>query len=159
MLQEPDAQGFCQPFAALVLSEIARTDRAAPWMSPQQRAQMVEVAAAYLESVRDYCGFDPIEGWRHGIAHGSDWLMQLALNPELDRAQLGCMLTSVASQVVPESRHSYVFGGPGRLARPVLYIARRGVLDEAASSAWLEALPARIGEPSLAYADAAWLAR
>ncbi|HEX7804162.1 MAG TPA: DUF2785 domain-containing protein [Pseudoxanthomonas sp.] len=159
MLREPDAEGFRQPFAALVLSEVARTDRIAPWMTPAERVTMVDRAVAYLRSVQDYRGYDNAQGWRHGVAHGSDWLMQLALNPALERPQLESMLAAIASQAVPESAHAYVFGEPGRLARPVLYIAKRGVLADADWSAWFLGLPARIGEREKAYSDTAWLAR
>lgn len=159
MLKEPDADGFRRPFAALVLSEVARTDRITPWMSPKERATMVDAAVDYLESVRDYRGYDDVRGWRHGVAHGSDWLMQLALNPALERAQLDPMLKAVADQAVPESAHAYVFGEPGRLARPVLYLAKRGWLSEAEWIAWFGELPARLGDPAKAYADSAWLAR
>lgn len=159
MLQAPDTEGFARPFAALVLSEVARTDRIAPWMTPAERVSMVDQATAYLRSVQDYRGFDNAQGWRHGVAHGSDWLMQLALNPALERAQLESMLAAIAAQAVPESAHAYVFGEPGRLARPVLYIAKRGVLADADWSAWFLGLPARIGEREKAYSDTAWLAR
>ena len=71
MLGQEDAAGFGPPFAALVLSEVARTDRIAPWMSADERADMVARAADYLTSVRDYRGFDAVEGWRHGVAHGT----------------------------------------------------------------------------------------
>jgi hypothetical protein len=153
-----DPQGFRRPFAALVLSEVARTDRIAPWMTPEERVTMVDAAARYEESVRDYRGFDAQEGWRHGVAHGADWLMQLALNPALERPQLDRILVAVASQAVPEAAHSYVFGEPGRLARPVLYVARRGLLSESEWEAWLVALVPRLG-PSPGYNDPAWLAR
>lgn len=159
MLKEDDAQGFGRPFAALVLAEVARTDRITPWMSDKERVAMVEAAARYLESVQDYRGYDDTEGWRHGVAHGSDWLMQLALNPALERPQLESMLAAIATQAVPESAHAYVFGEPGRLARPVLYIAKRGVLSDADLSAWFLSLPARIGERDKAYSDVGWLAR
>lgn len=159
MLQAPDAEGFARPFAALVLSEVARTDRIAPWMTPAERVTMVDHAVAYLRSVQDYRGFDNAQGWRHGVAHGSDWLMQLALNPALERPQLESMLAAIAAQAVPESAHAYVFGEPGRLARPVLYIAKRGVLADADWSGWFLGLPERIGEREKAYSDTAWLAR
>jgi hypothetical protein len=159
MLAEDDADGFRRPFAALVLSEIARTDRIAPWMTPVERAAMVGQAAAYVESVRDYRGFDDKEGWRHGVAHGSDWLMQLASNPALERAQTDRILAAVAVQAVPGSAHAYVFGEPGRLARPLLFIARRGLYSEADWQAWFAALPPKLGDADKAYNDGAWLAR
>ncbi len=159
MLGEDDADGFRKPFAVLVLSEVARTDRIAPWMTPVERAAMVDQAAAYVESVSDYRGFDDKEGWRHGIAHGSDWLMQLAMSPALERAQTDRILAAVAKQAVPESAHAYVFGEPGRLARPLLYIAKRGLYSEADWQAWFAALPPKLGDADKAYNDGAWLAR
>ena len=159
MLDEEGGNGLAPPFAALVLSEVARTDRMSSWMSAEERAVMVERAAAYLSSVRDYRGFDAKEGWRHGVAHGADWSLQLVLNERVDRAQVETLLQAVAAQVVPEDAHAYVFGEPGRLARPVLYAAKRGVLDAAAWTRWFDALPPRLGDANLAYADSAWLAR
>jgi len=159
MLTEADGQGFRKPFAALVLSEVARTDRVAPWMTPVERAAMVEQAAGYIESVRDYRGFDDKEGWRHGVAHGADWLMQLSLNPALERAQTDRILAAVAAQAVPESAHAFVFGEPGRLARPLLFIAKRGLYSDAEWQGWFAALPPKLGDASNAYNEVAWLAR
>ncbi|MCY7312426.1 MAG: DUF2785 domain-containing protein [Pseudoxanthomonas sp.] len=159
MLKEEDVDGFRRSFAALVLSEVARTDRIAAWMSPGERVAMVQAATQFLRSVSDYRGYDDAEGWRHSVAHGSDWLLQLALNPAVERAQVDQILAALATQVVPESAHAYVHGEPGRLARPVLSIAKRGLLSEAEWTAWFSTLPARIGDPAQAYADSGWLAR
>ena len=40
-----EGEGFARPFAALVLSEVARTDRVAPWMTPAERGKMIDKAA------------------------------------------------------------------------------------------------------------------
>lgn len=133
--------GFTQPFAALVLAEVARTDRKKAWLTPVQRAALVESASRYLQSVQDYRGFVAGEGWRHGVAHGADLLMQLALNPALDKAQLDSLLAAVASQVAPRGQ-AYVFGEPERLGRPVLFVAARGLHTEAEWKAWLDAVAA-----------------
>lgn len=158
LLEGDDPDGFGKPFAALVLSEVARTDRIAPWMSVDERAAMVGRATAYVASVDDYRGFVDGQGWRHGVAHGADWLMQLALNPALDRAQLEATLAAVATQAVPTAGHAYVFGEGARLARPVLFVAARGVLSPEEWAAWFTALRARLG-PMPPGGDAAWLAR
>src|SRR4029079_4781720 len=84
MLTADDAQGFRAPFAALVLSELARTDRIKPWLSADERKFLVQAATNFLVGVHDYRGFSDQDGWRHGVAHGSDFVLQLALNPELD---------------------------------------------------------------------------
>ena len=158
-LSRPDANGFAAPFAALVLSEVARTDRIRPWLSDDERAAMVRRAVDWLAGVRDYRGFDAKEGWRHGVAHGSDWLLQLALNERVPATDLQAMLPAIATQAVPASGHAYVFGESARLARPLLVIAQRNAMTPAQWSEWFAALPARVGEPSQAWRDAAWLAR
>jgi hypothetical protein len=157
----PDEEGFEAPFAALVLSEVARTDRILAWMTPMQREDLVVIGSEYLESVRDYRGYDAAQGWRHGVAHGADLLMQLALNPALDRAQLDRMLAAVAAQVAPEGEHFYTYGEPERLARPVLFALKRGLHDEAAWSAWLQgvAAPAPMPDWSAAFSSQAGLAK
>ncbi|WP_242108396.1 DUF2785 domain-containing protein [Luteimonas aquatica] len=142
MLDAPDPDGFRRPFAALVLSEVARTDRIRAWMGPEERDAMVARAADYLREVRDYRGFDDRDGWRHGVAHGADWLMQLSLNPALARPQYDRILAAVARQVPASGGYAYVDGEPGRLARPVLSAARRGLYSQAEWTAWFAALRA-----------------
>ena len=159
LLDGPEGEGYARPFAALVLSEVARTDRIAPWMSIAERSAMVDKAAAYVEGVRDYRGWDEAQGWRHGVAHGADWLMQLALHPALDRAQADRMLAAVAVQAVPEDAHAYVFGEPARLARPVLFVAARGLHSNEEWQAWFAALAARLNAGAPARPSRLWLAR
>jgi hypothetical protein len=59
------------------------------------------------------------------VAHGSDLLMQLALNPRLDKEALGLVVSGVRVQVAPKG-HAYVAGESERLARPILFAAQRG---------------------------------
>ncbi|HEX4235197.1 MAG TPA: DUF2785 domain-containing protein [Caldimonas sp.] len=139
--ERADAAGFAQPFAALALAEVARADRMAPFLSPDERAELVRAGTRYLGAVRDYRGFDPQEGWRHGVAHGADLMLQLSLNPALDRAQLDAILAAIAAQVMPAG-HFYVYGEGDRLMAPVFYIGRRGALTTEEWNAWFGALAA-----------------
>lgn len=135
---ESDENGFQQPFAALLLSEVARTDRIEPTFSPERRSQLVELAANYLKGVRDYRGFSETEGWRHGVAHGSDLVLQLVLNPKIDSAQVKLLMAAVASQVAPAGAVFYHYGEPERLARAAFYAYRRGVLEDADWQGWFD---------------------
>lgn len=157
-LQAPDPEGVLRPFAALVLSEVARTDRVAPWMDGTERAAMLAQATGYLRAVEDYRGFERGIGWRHGVAHGADWLLQLVLNPAVDGVQLQQVIDAVAVQAMPTDGHAYVFGEPERLARPLTYAARRDVLADTDWQAWLDGLLARLG-PRPEAGDAGWLAQ
>ncbi|MCE9660396.1 MAG: DUF2785 domain-containing protein [Burkholderiales bacterium] len=137
-----DAAGFRQPFAALALAEVARVDRLQPVFSAPERAELVEAATGYVAGVRDYRGFDPKDGWRHGVAHGADLLLQLSLNPALDAGQLKAILAAVAAQAMPPGEQSYVYGEGDRLMTPVFYIGRRNVFGTDEWSAWFAALAA-----------------
>jgi len=153
---ESDLDGFTQPFAALVLSEVARTDRIDPWLTEAQRSDLVDKAAAYVSAIEDHRGFDTTTGWRHGVAHGADLLMQLVLNPAIDRAKVDRVLKAVAAQVAPAGEHSYIDGESERLARPVLFAAQRRLYSADEWREWL----ARVSTPApLASWDAAFTSR
>lgn len=132
-----DEAGFAQPFAALALSEIARVDRLHAFLGSDERVGLIDAAVRYLESARDYRGFVANEGWRHGVAHGADLLLQLALNPATVPTEHRRMLTAVAAKVAPAGDHFYIFGESERLARPVLAVALRGTLDATQWSIWI----------------------
>ena len=159
LLQQPDPAGVAHPFAILVLAEIARTDRIEAWMSPAQRQELVDKAANYLENVSDYRGFDPQVGWRHGVAHGADLAMQLTLNPALTRSQQLQLLRAISRQVAPD--HAYRFGEPGRLARPVLFIASRDEVEQQEWQEWFAGItdPAPLSSWDAGWQDADGLAR
>jgi hypothetical protein len=162
-LVAPDPQGFARPFAALALAEVARVDRLKPFLAADERTQLVDAATAYLRGVTDHRGFDAVQGWRHGVAHGADLLMQLGLNPALSPTQLDAIVQAIASQVAPAGEHFYVYGEPERLARPIVYIAGRTTApgDAAYWERWLVALTAPAPLPSwdAAFKTQAGLAR
>ena len=143
-LRGPDAGGFGQPFAALVMAEVVRADRIKPFMSEAERADVVRAAVAYVSSVRDYRGFDEKEGWRHGVAHGADMLLQLSVHPTLTRADHLAILAAVTTQLsAPAAQvppHFYRYGEGERLMAPVFYLARRSSLEAADWEAWFATL-------------------
>lgn len=137
MIAAPDPQGFQRPFAILTLAEVARTDRIKPWMSDADREAMVTAAAGFLSTITDYRAFDDREGFRHGVAHGADFALQLGLNPAINKAQLDRLLGAIALQVAPKDPGvAYWAGEPDRLARAVIYIAQRKLHSDAEWKAW-----------------------
>ncbi|MTW12873.1 DUF2785 domain-containing protein [Pseudoduganella eburnea] len=141
-LAAPDPLGFARPFAALVLADVARVDRMKPYLTPEQRTQLVGAAAGYLQSVRDYRGFDEKQGWRHGVAHAADVMLQLSLNPALGRAEHERMLAAIASQVAPEGEHFYHYGEGDRLMAPVFYLSRAKTMQCSDWDRWFASLAA-----------------
>jgi hypothetical protein len=124
-----DPNGFQQPFAALLLAEVARVDRLETILTSAMRDELVDVAAKYLAGVNDYRGFSSTEGWRHGVAHGSDLVVQLVLNPNILPGQAEQLMAAVATQIAPAGEMFYV-AADGRLARAAFYAWSRGLVDD-----------------------------
>ena len=160
-LTADDPNGFSRPFAALTLAEIARVDRLKAFLDPAARDALLRAASAYERGIRDYRGFDAAQGWRHGVAHGADLLLQLALNTALGREPLETIVAAAGTQVAPVGEHFYVYGESERLARPVYYAAQRGLHDSTWWSAWLATLasPAPLPNWDEAFKTQAGLAR
>jgi hypothetical protein len=138
----PDPAGFEQPFAALVLSEVVRADRINPYLDQATRLRILDASLRYFSGVRDYRGFDERQGWRHGVAHGADLMLQLSLNEAYGKAELERIIAAIAGQVAPEG-HFYIYGESERLARPIIFLSARGLIEEAEWTAWFDALVQR----------------
>jgi hypothetical protein len=138
-LEKDDPQGFGQSFAALALSEVARADRIQAYLTEDERVNLLVDAQHWFINIDDYRGYSDADGWRHSVAHGSDLLMQLALNLRVDVEGLKLIVSAIGVQVAPRL-HAYVHGEPERLARPILFAAQRGAMTEAEWTDWLVAL-------------------
>ncbi|MBT6033860.1 MAG: DUF2785 domain-containing protein [Kordiimonadaceae bacterium] len=132
----PEGEGFLKPFSALCVAEIARTDRIEPYLVPEERQELVEIGADYLKSITDYRGYDQKDGWRHGVAHTADILMQLTLNDNIGVLHHKSIMEAISTQISPLGEF-YVYGEPQRLARPIFFIAMRGTIKEEEWANWL----------------------
>ncbi|MGD9816746.1 MAG: DUF2785 domain-containing protein [Hyphomonadaceae bacterium] len=141
-LESADPRGFEQPFAALVLSELVRAERLNPHFTDDMRADVLERSLRYFTRINDYRGFDEREGWRHGVAHGADLMLQLSVSQSTTRADLLRIRDAIGGQVAPEG-HFYIYGESERLARPILFMAQRGLITEAEWTRWLARFPGR----------------
>ena len=152
-----DMLGYRQPYAALVLSDVARADRIEAFLTEDELVKLLVEAQHWFINIQDYRGFSDDDGWRHAVAHGSDLLMQLALNPRIDAEGLKLIVSAVGVQVAPKG-HFYVNGESERLARPILFAAARGALSETEWSDWLlkMATPADADKVFASEAGLAW---
>jgi hypothetical protein len=126
-----------KPFAALMLSELVRADRIEPFLQPPVLGDIAAAASAYLSGVTDYRGFDPKEGWRHGVAHGADLALQLFVNPATSADDVKKLLAAIRAKIAPPD-HAYVRGEGARLASAVYQAFRQGALTAAEWDAWFE---------------------
>lgn len=161
LADQTDVNGFQQPFAALLLAEVARTDRVKPAFTEQRRAALVAATAMYLNQITDYRGYSESEGWRHGVAHASDLVLQLVLNPNINAGQVAVLMQSLAQQVSPPGAVFYIYGEPGRLARAVFYAHRRDIISQQDWQTWMAGItaPAPLASWADAYSSQAGLAK
>lgn len=140
-VQAPAAEenSFLRPFAILTLAELVRVDRKKPYLSAQERIDIVNAGSHYLSNVRDYRGFDEKDGWRHGIAHSADLMLQLAMNPAIEKPQHESMLAAIATQIAP-STHFYQYGEGVRLMTAVYYLARTPSFNKRDWDVWFNKL-------------------
>jgi len=153
--------GFAAPFAALVLADVVRMDRIEPFLTARHRTSLANSSAAYLKSVTDYRGFDASSGWRHGVAHSADLLMQLAINQRVDKTALDANLDAIAAQVAPAREHFYIYGEPTRLATAAFYTAQRHLHSAEEWTKWCQTIvdPAPLANWTDAFTSQAGLAK
>lgn len=154
-LESREPGGFEASFAALTLSELVRAERINSHFTDDMRADVLDRSIQYFQGVRDYRGFDAQEGWRHGVAHGADLLMQLALNESLGREDLLRIRDAIATQVAPEE-HFYIYGESARLARVISAIAHRGLITEDEWTQWFARFPSSGEDVYASQAGLAW---
>lgn len=135
-----DAEGFHAPFAALALSEVARVDRLQPFLSDEERQALREAGIAWLVRWRDYRAHDDVQGWRHGVAHGADLLMQLSIAPTLPPEGAARVLEALGSQVLAHGQVAYQHGEGERLARAARFALLRSGWRAAQVQGWLDGL-------------------
>ncbi|MDJ0920378.1 MAG: DUF2785 domain-containing protein [Henriciella sp.] len=135
----PDPAGYLKPFAVLALSEVIRVHRIEPYMSEPEKAKTLSAVLDYLDGITDFRGFDDVEGWRHGVAHAADALLQVSLAPDFTAEDHARILDTIGRKVVL-SDHAYVFGEGERLARPLFYIARAGKVSDETWRSFFETL-------------------
>lgn len=153
-----DRTGFRKSFSALVLASLVEADRNRAFLGDGAVGTLVEVAATWFESIRDYRGFEARAGWRHAIAHGADLLAQLAVHPRASGDDIDRIIGALETQVAPQGGHFYIHGEPERMALPLLYIAGRNLYTTAQWRDWFTGIAA-IPEHGDLYGSTVALAR
>ncbi|WP_414830602.1 DUF2785 domain-containing protein [Alteromonas sp. H39] len=113
------------PFALLVYSEVIRTDRIFPVFTNAHRQQAIDTVSSYLDKQTDYRGFSEQVGWRHGLAHAADVILQLALNPALTHSQIKQSASVLLQHISPQNAPALTDGEPYRMARAIAYLMLR----------------------------------
>lgn len=124
-------------FSALILAELLRTDVQKPFLSAQERAELLDNAINALKNEQDFRGLDANIGWIHPIAHNADLLWRFALHPETTATQVQTILLGVESKIAPTNT-AYTFNESDRLARAISTAIRRDLLNADVVATWIE---------------------
>lgn len=123
-------------FSALILAELMRSDGLKPFMTDNERQDLLGVAGRALQSETDYRGLTADTGWIHPVAHMADLHWRFALHPATTSEQAEEILQAVYTQVAPTTV-SYAFNESDRLARVVATIIMRGLVDAETLGNWI----------------------
>ena len=128
---------LARSFSALILSEVMRSDAQSPFMTEGERARLLDDARRALERESDYRGLVPEIGWVHPVAHLADVLWRVALHPHSGAVEARVILDALARKAAP-SETAYAFNESDRMARVVVVIVRRSLLDTTELTEWLD---------------------
>jgi hypothetical protein len=126
-------------FSALELSLLAARDLQESYLDAGELKALVDDALAYLAAERDLRGYDEKKGWMHATAHTADLLKFLARNPKVTPADAARILDGIGTKV-RGAGVVFAWGEDERLASAVMAVLRRGDLDAAAWTGWLDTL-------------------
>lgn len=127
---------FNRSFAALVLSEIMRSDANRPFMSNEARQKLLDLTVRSLGHEDDYRGLDADVGWIHPVAHLSDLLWRFTLHPATTPEQMLTILDAVRSKIAPDGIF-YTYNESDRLARVVSTVIQKNSIESADIAAWI----------------------
>jgi len=126
-------------FSALELSLLAARDLQESYLDAAELKALLDDALAYLAAERDLRGYDDKKGWMHATAHTADLLKFLARNPKVTPADAARILDGIGAKV-REAGIVFAWGEDERLASGVMAVLRRGDLDAATWTGWLDTM-------------------
>ncbi len=122
---------FGRSFSALVLAEVVRRDRKAPFLTDDERRAVLRDVRAFAERETDLRGYTGATGWAHAAAHTGDVLAQLAQLPTFTSDDRAVILDAVAALAARKHGQRLGHGEDSRLAASVIVVAKAGVSEEA----------------------------
>lgn len=126
-------------FSALDLSVLAAADLKQPFLSPEDRAGLLESALDYLAREKDLRAYDPVKGWIHATAHTADLLKFLARADTLP-ASAATRIAAAIEAKLDAAPAVFTHGEDERLAAALLALLLRPDADGRLLDGWLARL-------------------
>jgi len=144
---------FLRSYAALVLAVILEVNHQFEsgslegrdaFLDEQQTVEWLDDVLDCFSQEKDRRGFVPEKGWTHTIAHESDLLAALAQSSRLQGEHLQRILEAISANLREPTDTTYHFDEDERLAKVVIDILYRNILEMPALRAWIEPLTHRL---------------
>ena len=140
---------FLRAFSALILQAVIEQDETyaagnrsgkTPFLNEADLQRWMQCALNSLVAENDLRGFVAEKGWAHSIAHHADLFLCLGRSRFLGSADLERLLDAIAARLTAPADSILSYQEDERLARAVLSILLRDLLDIAVLGRWLEKL-------------------
>jgi len=138
---EDDADSvFLRSFSALLLAEMVNFDNKHPYLEETEVRMLLLQALAYLGAEQDGRGYITGKGWAHACAHTADWLMVLARNQHIGKADLERILKGISAKILSVNNPVYIHDEDERLVNTVGEVLNRDILSTEYLFSWLEGI-------------------
>lgn len=136
---------YTRSFSMLIVPLILMRHQKEPFLS---KATLQQVKARLLDFVvreKDLRGFVPGRGWAHAAAHGADAIDDLALCPEMNKADLHALLAGLNSWITTQTI-PLVHEEDERFTTAVISIINRNLIPQEELEAWIKAFKTQLDE-------------
>lgn len=108
-------------------------------LNNEKQQYFFQIAHTYLENETDFRGYDPLIGWIHPIAHGSELLLAASLHPAFPKQSLLSVWETILT-VFKQQKTVFSAGESDRLAHVILQLILANKLDQGNLTTWISQL-------------------
>lgn len=127
---------YTRSFTALLLVELLNNHYRTPWIKEEEEKDLVAYCLDYLLTEHDRSGKDPIKGWSHAFAHGSDLLGALSKSKYFNENETETALKIMDRAFIDVE--GFLYGEEGRFARATLNMMKNDKLSNQYLIAWIQ---------------------
>lgn len=131
---------FRRSYSALVLAECIDRDTRLALVSEDTLLGWGDRLTSWFVREQDLRGYVPGKGWAHAASHGSDAIAALARSPRFGSSELTVLLDVIADRLLLPSDEFFVAGEPDQMARAVIHVLRRDLLELKLLEPWIARL-------------------
>jgi hypothetical protein len=131
---------FRRSYSALVLAECIDRDSGLDLVSVDTLLGWGDRLTTWFVREQDLRGYVRGKGWAHAASHGADAIAALARSPRFGASELTVLLDVIADRLLLPNEEFFVAGEADQMARAVIHVLRRDLLDLKLLEPWIARL-------------------